>query len=77
MAFVFEERDITSSFPGKISRKDESRGESVRLHYDSSLELNLFIRVFKDRFGYTPGRYPILTAAVPRAGGGLGRRGDS
>ena len=45
MSFVFEERDVSPRFPGKISRKDESRGESVRLHYHSSLELNLFHRV--------------------------------
>ena len=45
MGFVFEEREVTTSFPGKIQMKDESRGESVRLHYHSSLELNLFDRV--------------------------------
>lgn len=40
MHMKFEETGLSKTYPGKIFRKDENKGEAVRLHYHSSLEIN-------------------------------------
>jgi AraC-like DNA-binding protein len=41
MAIKFEERGLSSDWPGKVFCKQEASGETVRLHYHSSLEINI------------------------------------
>lgn len=39
--FRFEEEGLSPRYPGKLFTKDEVRGEGVRPHYHSSVELNI------------------------------------